>query len=333
MQNEKISIISIIYDVEPFLRQCLDSMISQTYRNIEIILVVTDKEGDRSLEIAEEYADKDERIKIVQAPHGGTGDARNRGLDAASGDYIGFVDGDDFAEPDMFEKMYMNIKKYDADIAVCGKVSEYKDSSYEDIRQPLREMTAAEAFEMILDGTGFFFHCWDKLFRASLFQGLRFPADRYLEDRYVIDIAIGRAGKTVFDNEPLYHYRVRGDSLSRVKKMSEYNTDADTDFCDYVRKICPQLTDRCRYFLMYDHITCVQNYMLYFGGKNKDSEMDMRFRKHLDYVREDSKKSNPLITGKMKVKIFLCLHMRPILKLITILNKGKAEAQHEVFTR
>ena len=332
MQNEKISIISIIYGVDSFVRQSIESMTAQTCRDLEIILVVTDKEGDRSLEIAREYAAGDDRIRIIEAPHGGTGDARNRGLDAASGQYIGFVDGDDYAEPCMFEKMLEGLRSHDADMAVCGRYSEYMDISLKDDRQPARELKPDEAFEMMLRGTGFFFHCWDKLFKAEIFEGLRFPSDRYLEDRYVIDKAVGRCGKIFYDNEALYHYRVRGDSLSRVKRMSEYNTDADTDFCDYVTGRFPGLRDICGSFLMYDHITCVQNYLQFFTGNEKDPDMDLRCRKHLEYIRENSKNRNPEISKKVRLKIFLCLHMRWLLKIITIRNTRKAKAEHEVFT-
>ena len=333
MGSETISVISIIYDVDTFLEQSIESMVNQTYRDLEIILVIGEGKGDGCLDIAEKFAAKDDRIKIVSTPARGTGDARNQGLNAATGSYIGFVDGDDYAEPEMFEKMMKNLREHGADIAVCGKYSEYSDGSVADKREGLQEMTPAEAYEMIMRWTGFFFHCWDKLFKAEIFDGLRFPDDRYLEDRYVIDKAIGRASKIVYDPEALYHYRVRGDSLSRIRKMSEYNTDADTDFCEFVSGNCPELKNICRSFLMYDHITCIQNYLLYFRGEGSDSDMDERYRKHLKYVAEDSKIPNPEINGKMKLKIFLCLHMRSVLAAITRKNVGKAKAEHEVFTR
>ncbi|MBO6112250.1 MAG: glycosyltransferase [Lachnospiraceae bacterium] len=322
MSSEKISIVCIIYKVEPFLRQCIESMINQTYEDLEIILCVGQgKNDDKSLDIAEEYAKKDSRIKLVVTAAKGTGDARNQGLAAVTGDYIGFVDGDDYAEPDMFETMLKTLKEHNADISVCGKYSEYEDKTVPDVQHGIREMTPAQSFDMILRGTGFFFHCWDKLFKAELFKGIKFPDDRYLEDRYVTGKVIGRAKKIVYDTVPLYHYRIRGDSLSRVPMMSEYNTDADTDFCEYVLERCLDLKDIAGAALMYDHITNVQNYLLYFKGtENDNDEMKERYKAHMDYIRKRSKEKNPEISGKVRLKIFLALHMQPVLKLFTLKN-------------
>lgn len=317
-----ISVISIIYDVAAFLERAIESMVSQTYKELEIILVVGVKEGQDKgdLAICERFAAKDPRIKIIKTPAKGTGDARNKGLDAATGKYIGFVDGDDWAEPEMFEHLYVNLKEHDAKISVCGKYSEYEDRSEADPQAPVRDMDPADAFEMIIKGTGFFFHCWDKLFDASVFDGLRFPDDRYLEDRYVIDKAIARAERIVYDTEPLYHYRVRGNSLSRVRDMAEHNTDADMEFADFACSVAPELKDAADAFLLYDHLTCIQNYLIYFKGKENDSErMQGRFREHMEYVESmgESIKDNPEIGRSLRIKRLLALKVPWLLAAMT----------------
>ena len=323
-QHPKISIISIIYKVEPYLRECIESMINQTYKELEIVLVVG-KGGDNCLEIAREYEARDPRIKVVSCEPKGTGDARNKGLEAATGEYIGFVDGDDYASPEMIEKMFFNLEKHEADIAVCGKFSEYPGGGVPDEQRPLREMTSRDAFEMIFRGTGFFFHCWDKLFRAALFEGISFPTDRYLEDRYVVNILLERAEKIVYDTEPLYHFRIRSDSLSRVDEMAEYNTDADMDFADFVLKRYPDLKNEAEAFLLYDHITCIQNRLIH-GTFTKEITA-----KHYDYIREhrQSANSNPLVDFKLKLKIFLAFYMKWALKLITERSVRKAAANEK----
>ncbi len=323
MNNKpKISIISIIYDVAQFLPKAVESMINQTYDNLEIILVVGTKEGKNTgdLEICEEYAKKDDRIKLVVTPAKGTGDARNQGLNAATGDYIGFVDGDDWAEPEMFGKLYDNLIKHNVKISICGKFSEYEDRSEPDEKHPARVMDTAESFEMLLRGNGFFFHCWDKLFEASIFEGLRFPDDRYLEDRYVIDKALARAEKVVYDTEPLYHYRVRGNSLSRVKDMAEYNTDADTEFCKYAVSKAPRLKNLADSFLLYDHLTCIQNYLLYFKNKPENTErMQQKYKDHIEYIKnaKDSVKGNPEIGRSLRIKRLMALYTPGILTYVT----------------
>ncbi|MCR5773741.1 MAG: glycosyltransferase [Lachnospiraceae bacterium] len=328
----KISIISIIYDVAAFLPRAIESMLSQTYKELEIILVVGEKEGRDTgdLSICRKYAEQDPRIKLIVTPAKGTGDARNHGLDAVTGDYIGFVDGDDWAEPEMFEKLYVNLKEHNARISVCGKYSEYEDRSEADPAGPVREMDIEEAFDMILRGNGFFFHCWDKLFEASIFEGLRFPDDRYLEDRYVIDKALARACEDpeapkgmkgiVYDTEPLYHYRVRGNSLSRVKDMAEYNTDADTEFCEFACAAAPGLKNIADSFLLYDHLTCIQNYLLYFKGKPSDTErMQGRYKEHMEFVKDigPELKDNPEISKSLKIKRLLALYAPALLTFIT----------------
>ncbi|MBR5377351.1 MAG: glycosyltransferase family 2 protein [Lachnospiraceae bacterium] len=323
MENKpKISIISIIYDVAKFLPKAIESMISQTYENLEIILVIGEKEGKDTgdIGICKEYAAKDDRIRLVITPARGTGDARNKGLDAVTGDYIGFVDGDDWAEPDMFEKLLSNLLSHDALISICGKFSEYDDRSEPDEILPVREMDTAESFEMLLRGNGFFFHCWDKLFRAEIFEDLRFPDDRYLEDRYVIDKAIKRAGKIVYDTTPLYHYRVRGDSLSRVKDMAEYNTEADAQFAAFAVSEAPKLKNLADSFLLYDHLTCIQNYLLYYKGRPENTErMRTNFKEHMEYVKKAGKdiRNNPEIGRSLRIKRYLALYAPAVLTFIT----------------
>lgn len=114
-----VSILVPVYNVELYLRQCLDSLKKQSLTDIEIICV-NDGSTDGSLDILNDYASTDNRIKIINKRNGGLPSARNAGLDAATGEYVGFVDGDDFVEPDMFKKLYLAAKHEKADIVVCG---------------------------------------------------------------------------------------------------------------------------------------------------------------------------------------------------------------------
>ena len=110
--KEKISIIVPIYNVEPLLRRCIDSLLKQTYENLEIILI-DDESPDNCGKIIDAYAKMDNRIKVIHQKNAGVCAARNAGLRIATGDYIGFIDPDDWATPDMFEYLYNNAKKYD----------------------------------------------------------------------------------------------------------------------------------------------------------------------------------------------------------------------------
>ena len=333
MTKPLISVISIIYKVEPYLRQCLESLEKLTYPNLELILVVGQSgkgpdTDDNCLQIAEEFVSKDPRFKILTCIASGVSDARNRGLDAAGGEYIGFVDGDDFVDPGMYDRLYDNMVSYDADISVCGKYEEYADGAYGvessgsraagEKREP-ELLSSKEAAGMLIGGSGFFFHSWDKLFKAELFAGKRFPEDKYLEDRYTIGDIILKAERIVYDRTPFYHFRVRTDSVSHHKRMSEMNSDADTVFVSKVLTRYPELYDEAENYLLYGHITCIQN-ALVSGEFRKEEE-----KRHFDYIREHRKstRTNIYVNLNTRVKAFLSLHSLFLLKLVTLWGKRK----------
>ncbi|MCL2354597.1 MAG: glycosyltransferase, partial [Oscillospiraceae bacterium] len=118
LEKEKISIIVPAYKVEPFIRKCIRSVLNQTHKNIEVILV-DDESPDNSGKICDAFAAEDSRIKVIHQKNRGLCGARNAGLDVATGDYIGFVDSDDWVDPDMFEYLLKNLKSYEADISAC----------------------------------------------------------------------------------------------------------------------------------------------------------------------------------------------------------------------
>ena len=123
--NELISVIVPIYNVEKYLERCLDSIIKQTYKNLDIILV-DDGSIDNSTKICDEYVKKDSRIKVIHKENGGLSDARNVGIDNSDGKYICFIDSDDYIELDMIENLYDGIVKNNANICCCGKLLEYE---------------------------------------------------------------------------------------------------------------------------------------------------------------------------------------------------------------
>lgn len=137
IQNEKISVIIPIYNVEAFLERCLNTVCGQSYKNLEIILV-DDGSSDNCLKICKEFADKDDRIKVIHQSNQGVSAARNTGLDMATGDYIAFVDSDDYIHTEMYERLYSLLKKYDADMSACFIRgcwdSNYAEPSRDDIK-------------------------------------------------------------------------------------------------------------------------------------------------------------------------------------------------------
>ena len=186
MNRPLISVIIPVYEVEAFLHKCIDSVIGQTYRELEIILV-DDGSPDNCGDVCDEYAAVDSRIKVIHKQNGGLSDARNAGLDAASGEFIGFVDSDDHIEPDMFECLYQALYTSGSDISICNHIIDNEitgnmtSAAGPESESSLR-MTQKEALSVLIDDLIIRNYMWNKLYRASLFEGLRFPAVKVFED-------------------------------------------------------------------------------------------------------------------------------------------------------
>ena len=158
-----ISIIVPVYDVEPYLRKCIDSILIQSYRDLEIILV-DDGSPDNCGAICDEYAEKDKRIKVIHKKNGGLSDARNAGLDIATGEYIGFVDSDDWVMPDMYEYLYKAVKEYDADMSVCGYYDYWGKTISGRYCQDIQVYKGQEGIKALLD-LKFGNYVWNKLYK------------------------------------------------------------------------------------------------------------------------------------------------------------------------
>ena len=222
--NEKITVIVPVYNVEHYLDKCLDSLISQTYKNLEII-VINDGSTDNSGAICQEYARKDNRIIYIEKENGGQSEARNMGLDRMTGSYVTFVDSDDWVELDYVETLYKKITEYQADIAVGNYYSFnqpegmyyfhiFGDSYYEKVYDNV------SIFENLYESKEMkniaFISVWGKLYKASLFKYLCFDKDRLREDCYLNQKIYLLAERTVYLNKGLYAYRQREGSSSKI---------------------------------------------------------------------------------------------------------------------
>ncbi|MFV0146744.1 glycosyltransferase [Empedobacter falsenii] len=215
--NPLISVIVPIYKVEEYLQTCIDSIIKQTYPNLEIILV-DDGSPDRCGDICDEYAKNDDRIVVIHKPNGGLSDARNAGLDICKGDYIAFVDSDDVISEKFIEVLYQNIGN--ADLAFC-------DLFYFDDGEIFTDQVKNDTPSVkLLDGQYLLGHintftdkgplvvvAWNKLYRKFIWQNLRYPIGRIHEDEFVIHYILDICNKVSFIDLPLYFYRQRENSI------------------------------------------------------------------------------------------------------------------------
>lgn len=208
--EEMISIIVPVYNVVGYLDQCIQSILNQTYRNIEIILV-DDGSTDGSEKLCDEYGSRDERIVVIHKKNGGSASARNAGLDIAKGDYIGFVDDDDYIALDMYECM-MKCMKNDVDMVCCGIVRilpDKKEKMY--CMNMFHKYSNLQAMEGLLTGK-IGFNVFNKLHRKKLFDNLRFPEGKASEDMPVSYVAMKMSRNIIHTGQAKYFYRYRADS-------------------------------------------------------------------------------------------------------------------------
>ena len=222
--TDLISVIVPIYKVEAYLDDCVRSIVAQTYPNLEIILV-DDGSPDRCGEMCDAWAAKDSRIKVIHKPNGGLSDARNAGLQIAAGDYIAFVDSDDWIEPQMYEKMLAAMKAEQAEICACRIRSCYPDHCVEWGCPEYRATEPEQTLAMLYNDTAYPVSAWNKLYRRELWETLRFPVGKICEDAFTTYLLVHKAKHIVQLPEAFYNYRIRPESImtSRfsIKRMDE----------------------------------------------------------------------------------------------------------------
>lgn len=205
-----ISIIVPVYNVEPYLRKCLDSIINQTYRDLEI-LIIDDGSTDGSGAICDEYK-VDERVKVFHTDNRGLSAARNLGLDNAVGDWIGFVDSDDWIEPDMYSSLIKRAEETGADVVECGCYTDFATTSnkHPSLQRTVSDKEAVEA--LIRDEIRT--QVWNKIWKRHLFAEIRFPEGRSFED-VATTYKLIRGATVTGVPEAHYHWIQRESSISQ----------------------------------------------------------------------------------------------------------------------
>lgn len=215
----KISVIVPIYKVEQYLNQCIDSIIAQTYINLEIILV-NDGSPDNCKKICDEYAEKDTRIKVIHKKNGGMSDARNTGIEYAKGDYLTFIDSDDWVEPDMIELLYNNLIHYNADVSSCSYYMVYTNSIiYFNCSNDIISLNSEEAIKEICINQKLHTFLWGKLYKKNIFNNLRLPKDKHYEDMFIILDIFSLVNQCVICSVAKYYYRQRKGSITHTNNI------------------------------------------------------------------------------------------------------------------
>ncbi len=227
-QMDLISIIVPVYNMEKYLDRCVASILHQTYTNLEIILV-DDGSSDNSPLMCDKYASQDNRIKVIHKKNGGLSDARNAGLEVATGSYIGYVDSDDWIEPDMYERMYMACAQNNADIAVCKYRAVFKDRIIDRGSDDLVVLTREELLNIYIfehEKYVIYNSVWSKLFSRKLVEDMVFPVGRNSEDIMYTTRAFCRVKTAVYIDACLYNYVLdRDGSIMNEKNVNRMFDD------------------------------------------------------------------------------------------------------------
>lgn len=247
--NSNLTVVVPVYNVEKYLSKCIDSILNQTMPVDEIILV-DDGSKDKSGLIADDYAKRYDRIKVVHQKNGGLSAARNTGINAATKKYIAFVDSDDYIEPSMYEVLMKQLKKDDADISICGVWYEQEDGEkYTPYQSGIAKVWNKKESMIQLNSYQYFNMSFcDAIFKKNLFEmtaygedALRFPVGKLCEDFYLMHRIVARTEKITYTSMPFYHYVQRSNSISRNTKVNLAPMDASLAQLEFYMKWFPEL--------------------------------------------------------------------------------------------
>lgn len=259
--NKKLSIIVPVYNTGKYLRRCLDSLLVQTYKTFEII-AVNDGSTDDSKDILEEYESK-YAITVINQNNNGLSAARNTGIDVATGDYLGFVDSDDWIDPDMYELLITELIQFDADMATCRFISLYANEiNPELIAEKKRQKEGKPqvydtlaAAKLILQGKIAQLSAPNKVYKKELFANLRYPVGRNFEDAYIIVDLLLKCNRIVIDPSARYYYFRRSASImTKPFSLKDYDSvDASQKNYNLVKEKLPGALKEAEMRLIWSH--------------------------------------------------------------------------------
>lgn len=284
-EKDLISIIIPVYNVEKYLQKCVDSVKNQVYRNIEIILV-NDGSTDKCMEICEKLKKEDKRIKVINKKNGGLSDARNVGINNAIGNYISFIDSDDYVDENYISLLYNSLLLYDADMSIASHRVIYEKNCIDKSTGLKFEANAETILEKMLYDDGIDLSAWGKLYKKELFNDVRFPKGRLFEDSATTYKLIDKSSRIAVCSNPIYNYVIRRNSISN-EKFSEKKMDlivSTKEMTDYIRKRYPELDKACDRRLMYAYLSTLTQ-LAKSNVKNKKIQKEL-----MEYIRKNRRR-------------------------------------------
>lgn len=312
-----VSVIIPIYNVEKYLEKCILSIINQTYKNLEIILV-DDGSTDMSGAIADEYEKKDKRIRVIHKKNGGLSDARNKGFEIATGEYISFIDSDDYIDLNMYENIMKEFKD-SIDVVIFGRYVEFE--GYTKVQCPKENiMDNIQAIIALNSFKGFDMAAWDKVYKRKVIENIRFPFGKKSEDYFYTYKAFDQARKIKTISKPYYHYVQRQNSISRSKNISFDAIEGSREQVQYFQNKYPNLIEIAYTTLFFSYLSiynvCIRQ-KKYLNKEQKEQFKD-ECKKILKYVLK-----NEYISLIKKIQAIIFTKSLLMYKLILKLKENR----------
>lgn len=275
--EELISIVIPVYKVEEYVNRCIDSILNQTYTNYELILV-DDGSPDRSGEICDQYADRDQRIKVIHQKNQGPSAARNKGIDLAKGKYLMFVDADDYITPDCLQCMRNTADEFEADFVASDfmAIKEFGIPTEIDADGEAKVLTPEQAIETMLLADQFDVSPWAKLYRAELFHGIRYPEGKIFEDLGTTYKLIARSKRPVYLPKKLYYYFLRQGSIMHDRQFDRKNMQGiefNKEILKFVKASYPNIYPAAVYRFYCSNRRALHVALFSKGFRNEKKEM------------------------------------------------------------
>lgn len=324
MNNPKISVIVPIYNVEKYIKRCVESLINQSYKNLEIILV-DDGSPDNCPKICDDYADKYSNIKVLHKTNGGLSDARNAGMEIATGEYISFIDSDDYIDLETYD---ITMKKMLETNSEIGAFNILLFSDGEELKPDLSDkfeiMKSEQAIENTIDDIKVKTNAWNKIYKSNVIKNLKFPVGRLNEDEFFTFKALDRANRIVYLYRQCYYYYQRPNSIMGKYELNRLDMlDGVWERYIFVKEKYPSIEQKAKlsfaFCCLYHYQKLIKNNSIDKDGKGKLKIKDYRKRIHISFKET---KNFGFINRYSIVISNSCFGMDIIAKLRNILNYG-----------
>lgn len=300
-----ISVIVPVYKVEAYLDRCVQSIVDQTYTNLEIILV-DDGSPDRCPQMCDEWAKRDSRIRVIHKENGGGAQARNVGLELASGEYIAFIDSDDYLLPGMYEELLHVLKQTDCDIVECDYYAVTSDVfPQSEMDWEFQEYSPKEALEEHISDRIFRQIIWNKLYKAETIGKIRFVEGKKIDDEFWTYRVLGSAKRLVRIQDRLYCYRQHTNSIMHQIYSIEnlVSIEAKIDRQAYLQQNFPEQADNGQINLYFSCIYHGQMVLKYLKHAERDEALDLLRKASRQWKLNSKQKEGIKITHRTWVAI------------------------------